>query len=891
MRNSSFLLVSLVAAAGASAQTHWWVSPTGSNANPGTSASPFQTINHAATSAVAGDVIHLVSAIYGDEQGNVVLGTKNLTLVGAGMGATVIKAHTSSDLMLPAGSLATPTFEAHRCALTLQGTARVDVRDLTLDNGFSMPGTGRGHSVWIGSGADTSMDHVDFKNARANPINGIQGPVGVLIRGDNAGDRTNVTLRECWVHEYGKGGVVANFNTHLVMDDCRVDGYSHAFLGLAAQNGVQVSRGATCDVRRCTITDSWYDPPSTVATGILFFDAGSPVLVEDCNFGNCQVGIYLFGTIAGSTSGTIRRNRVHAAQYGFYTDNISGLAVTDNSFSVNLSGDNNDAWDDAGGNTYSGNHYSSIAVAGPHVLPGFGLASDATAQPFCTGFGSNVATNLPVGYAPIDLVVAGLDADADSDFAALCQNTTPALAIGLNSGGVFSVTGLAFGNAAGAPVAVIAGEFNGAPGRDLAVLTVNVPPALTENKVYVFANDGFGVFSLLYTHTLVGATSPSGLAAGNVDAQSAADLAVADAGSAGFIAGSATVLRNNGTGNGFTAVALTAAYTVACRDAAIGDLDGDTFADVVVTEGDALNGRLHLFKGNGAGGFTAFGGSPMTMERNTNQVLAADVEGDGDTDLLVASTRDAFGLGAGGVDVLSNSGAGTFTRSLYHVDRGPTAMAAGDFDNDTDPDTMRRDVAVVNLVAGSISVLGGWSVDGAGTGGIATAGVLATGIGIADIDSDTFADLVYCDAAAGTVVVRNGLAQARADSYGKGSTGTSGRVPNLYPVGAPAVPTQPNATFGLGLRNARPFSVAVFAAGLNPLPIAPFSLLINNIGATWIVVTNVFGEAAVPLPFPATPVVIGFPIYCQAGVFDSNGSEAFFPGVALTSGLQLRIGN
>src|SRR5687767_14161630 len=111
MHKLSFLLATLVVATGATAQNHWWVSPAGSNGNPGTSGSPFLTINHAATVASAGDVIHLFSAIYGNEQGNVVLGTKNLTLVGAGMGATVIKAHTSLDTMLPAGPLATPTSE------------------------------------------------------------------------------------------------------------------------------------------------------------------------------------------------------------------------------------------------------------------------------------------------------------------------------------------------------------------------------------------------------------------------------------------------------------------------------------------------------------------------------------------------------------------------------------------------------------------------------------------------------------------------------------------------------------------------------------------------------------------------------------------------------------
>lgn len=890
MQALRFALTTLFCIASATAQAHWWVSPTGNNANPGTAALPFQTINHAATTAAPGDVIHLVAATYGDEQGNVVLGTKNLTLVGAGPGATVIKAHTSLNQILPAGLLATPTAEAHRCALTLQGSAKVHVRDLTLDNGFSVPPTGRAYSLWVGTGADAVLDNVECTNARANPISGIQAPLGVNIRGDGIGDTTNVTMRNCWVHEYGKGGVVANFDAHLNMDECRVDGFNHAVLGLAAQNGVQVSRGATCEIRRCTITDHWYDPPGTVAAGILFFDAGPNVLVEDCNLGNCQVGLYFFGAVAATINGTVRRNRVHSAEYGFYTANISGLDVSDNSFSVAVAGDNNDVWDDAGGNTYSGNFYSSRTVAGPYVVPGTGGGSDATAQPFSKGFGGGIATSLPPGCAPIDLVVANLDADADSDFAALCQGTTPALAIGLNSGGTFTVTSLPFGVAAGSPVAIVAGEFNGAPGRDLAVLTVSVPPSLVEHKVYVFANNGAGVFSLLHTHTIAGATSPSGLAVGRLDAGSIDDLVVTDAGSAGLIAGSAKALLNNGTGTGFTPVTLSAAYTAACRDAAIADLDGDTFGDVAVAEGDSGTGRVHLFKGDGLGGFVAFGTSPVTLSANCNRVLATDLEGDGDIDVLVSASRDAFGFGPGGVDVLSNNGNGTFTRALYVVDRGPTEMVAGDADDDSDPDTIRRDVAVVNFIGGSISVLGSWSRDGAGTGGISVAGTLATGIGMADITGDGFADLVYCDAAAATVVVLPGIPQARADTYGAGSAGTSGLVPNLYPVGLPAMPVIPNPTFGLGLRNARQFSIAIIAAAANPAPVLPNSLLIADLGATWAVVTSVFGTAAVPVPIPFDLLLAGVPIYCQAGIFDVNGNDTFLAGFALTNGLKLRTG-
>ncbi|MCK5943499.1 MAG: VCBS repeat-containing protein [Planctomycetes bacterium] len=884
------LAATLVFAATAHAQNHWWVDPAGNDANPGTEASPFETINHAATVAAAGDVIHLVAATYGDEQGSLVLGSKDLSIVGAGIGQTILKAHSSLDTILPGGTLTAPAPEAHRCCLALQGAATTYIRGMTLDQGFSMPGNGRGYCLWVGGGADAIVDDVECINARFEPINGAQRPLGINIRGDGVGDTTNVTLRRCTVREYGKGGIAANYDAHLVMDGCLVRGNPHADVPLAAQNGVQVSRDASCEVRRTTILNHWYDPSSYTATGMLMYDAATAV-IEDCNLGGNESGIYFYSSTAGPIPATVRRNVVHGANYAWVNFDATGLDVSENVFAATLGGIDNDAYDTApAGNTYTGNWYSGIAAAGPYAISGGG-ATDATAKPYVNGFGAEVATMLPAGYAPVGLAVTDLDADTDPDFAAVCQGPTPAVVVGLNTAGTFSTAAVPFGNTDGDPVAITTGEFDGAAGVDVAVLTVSVPPSLTENKVYVFANDGVGGLTLHSTTVLVGATTPSGLSAGDVDGDGVDDLAVADAGAAGLTPGSASVLRNDGTGILFTPVPLVAAYGVACRDAAIGDLDGDTFADVVVAEGDATTGLVHVFLGDGAGAFVAAGGSPLACAANPSRTAIADVEGDGDLDVLVSAAIDAFGLDMGGVEMFGNDGTGTFDRVLYNVDRGPTELATGQLDDDDDPDTLRRDVAVVNMTAGTVTVLGGWTDHGPASGGIVAGAATISGVGIADVDGDGFGDVVYSDASSGEVVVVFGAATARADSYGAGTTGTGGLLADLYPVGSPAVPTIGNATFGIGLRNVRPFSVAVIAAGLSSLPITPGGILIGDIGATWAVVTNFAGKSAVPLPIPPTPALAGFEVFCQAGVFDPAGDESLLPGFVVTNGLKVRLGN
>jgi len=714
-------VLSCLLAAGASAQSEWWVDPAGSDANSGSMASPFQTINHAASLASNGDVIRLVAATYGDEQGNVLLGNVDLRIIGAGRGLTVINADTTAGINLEGGTLGSPTIEEHRCAVAIDGPATIEMRGMTLDQGFSIPGSGRAYSMWVGGGADVSCADMDFINARANPINGIQGPLGINIRGNAGADITNVTLSDCRVNEFGKGGIVANYDAHLAMDACQVRGYNHAVSGLAAQNCVQVSRGATCEIRRCQIADSWYDPSSGVATGFLIFDPGASIVIEDCDVANCQVGIYFFASSPTAIAGVVRRNRVANTEFGIYVSEVSGLDVIDNSFAVLYPDDENDAWDDGSANTWDNNFYSSLSADGPYVLPGTAGSADANAKAKLREFGMSATTALPAGLTPIDMATGDLDGTGAADVAVLAQGGTPTIVVGTNAGGgTFTMTALPFGNSDGEAVALVLGDFVPGGGLDVAAVTRTVPPAVGENAAYVFANDGAGNLTLHSTLVLTGVTTLSGVDAGDADGDGQDDLVVSDTGSSTLIAGTASFLSNDGTGS-FTQSALAGTFTVACRDAAFGEFTGDADLDIAVIEGNATTGLMHVFAGDGAGGFTDTA-SPVSVAANPQRALAADVGGDGDTDLLVSSTRDAFGLDAGGIDVVLHDGAGNFETRLYWVDNGPTAIAAGDLGDDADPDTVRRDVAFASLVGGSVGVLGNWSEDGAGSGGIAEIG-------------------------------------------------------------------------------------------------------------------------------------------------------------------------
>ncbi|MCA8953614.1 MAG: DUF4082 domain-containing protein [Planctomycetes bacterium] len=133
--------------------------------------------------------------------------------------------------------------------------------------------------------------------------------------------------------------------------------------------------------------------------------------------------------------------------------------------------------------------------------------------------------------------------------------------------------------------------------------------------------------------------------------------------------------------------------------------------------------------------------------------------------------------------------------------------------------------------------------------------------------------------------------EARSEVFGAGCAGTSNLVPALAAVGVPPLPTQPNATLGLRLTDARALSAVVFVAGFARASAMPCELLVGSIGPTWLVFTDIMGRAAVPLPLPATPSATGLQIWVQAGVWDPAGGSTFFPGLALSGGLRLTLGN
>src|SRR5205085_1561781 len=121
------------------------------------------------------------------------------------------------------------------------------------------------------------------------------------------------------------GPTVDNTDSHAEIVNNRILGMGPNAVN--AQNGMQVSRGATADIRHNFVSGNVFTPQTFEATGILLFQSGT-VLTEHNTLTSNDGGIYLFDAAAGSAT---PYNRVKSSTFdGITVDFATGNQVAHN---------------------------------------------------------------------------------------------------------------------------------------------------------------------------------------------------------------------------------------------------------------------------------------------------------------------------------------------------------------------------------------------------------------------------------------------------------------------------------------------------------------------------------------------------------------------------------
>ena len=365
------------------------------------------------------------------------------------------------------------------------------------------------------------------------------------------------------------------------------------------------------------------------------------------------------------------------------------------------------------------------------------------------------------------------------------------------SGSPFALDGIG-------PQGIVAGDFNNDGIPDLAIADQ------TSGVLSIFQGDGSGGFTPFSTSPifLELESGPLALAVGDFDGDGLLDLAFVD-GSDPFV----FVLQGDGTGNFFPAGAFQcgpAPQSLAIADfngdgipdivcsnttlllgdgqgnfapapavglqmgstdpvsVAVGDFNSDGLPDIAVV--DAVNNNLSIFLNNGLGGFTAPSGSPYMTGSAPSSVAVADLNRDGNLDIVVANG------GAATVSVFLGSGAGGFTAAIgspYSVDSA-AAVLVTDINGDGYPDL----VAVGP--SGTASILLGNSTGAfvPSPGGSIPAGFGPYFAVAGDFNNDGRQDLAFSDNSANNITVALGASAPTQNTL-------STSAPASVPVGTP----------------------------------------------------------------------------------------------------------
>ena len=296
----------------------------------------YLSIQTAVNSVPAGSTIKICPGKYGEQ----VLITKNLTLTGvaangltgttaAGENDPVITSPTNGVVLnIPDPAGGDPIYYQIAVVSPVPtAPIKVNISNIAVDGSNNqIAGCGMDLVGINYQNASGVINHVVTRNQELAPdLFGCQDGLAIFVEsGYGSGGSAVVTIENNSVHDYDKNGITVDGSGTVAT----ITGNYVVGIGatpLIAQNGIQVSGGATGSVKSNTITDDVYINPSDCSatappycygsSGILVYDSGStssnPLTISSNTISNTQLAIVTYGDSAGTADyNTVTSNKI-----------------------------------------------------------------------------------------------------------------------------------------------------------------------------------------------------------------------------------------------------------------------------------------------------------------------------------------------------------------------------------------------------------------------------------------------------------------------------------------------------------------------------------------------------------------------------------------------------
>jgi parallel beta-helix repeat protein len=284
--------------------------------------SPFVTIQSAVDAASSGDNVQVCPGTYA-EQVTIPAGKNKLTLVSTRPLQAVIQAPPTIIAVSP------------KAIVHVNGANDTRIREFTITGPGPSGCDSIENGVRVDGGGSAEIEGNHITKIEDTLFSGCQNGVAIQVGRQAEGTTGSADINNNLIDNYQKNGItVDNTGSNATIEDNVIRGAGPT--GVIAQNGIQISRGATARVQDNFVSDNVFTgspgEPAGQSTGVLLFNPGAVNVNSNAARANDN-GIYALGTDRHTT---LDGNSATRSIFdGIALDGVTGSTVSDNDSSDN----------------------------------------------------------------------------------------------------------------------------------------------------------------------------------------------------------------------------------------------------------------------------------------------------------------------------------------------------------------------------------------------------------------------------------------------------------------------------------------------------------------------------------------------------------------------------